>query len=490
MRSQRKLGMLVLSLPIVGVLTAAVLTAMPTEAVSPSLAGLNTSAGPRTGPALDTAAVRESIDYLTRTYRVDEREAVRRLELQNTANELEATLKREAPDEYGGMWLDQEAGGKLVVTMTNSAAALRHVDAAADRAHIEVRTVPNALAALWKIRDLIGEQVGEGPDSVYLPAVSETENRVVVWERSWLRPSQPSTRSFVPAEPGMVSTKVLPKPVQFAGAQGPCLPLQCAYDGPMRGGLRLDLKRDDGTVGGCTSGFNLRSTGGAFPGVPWVLTAGHCMATKTNNAPTRHAGQPVLNQHGIEKNSYPFDYAAVQYVDVATAGRWLESQSQRNLVLSRCFNGGLDSNADTPCGPQEQSRNQEITKVTPLAAVKTGSIVCASGSGSSKADFPDSVDSGAGAGYLPGTRCGRVVSTDVGINTDVCARAGDSGGPLFSQLDKAALGILEGSQQARTGACQPGELNNYAPLSTILEDLSARQASGGSVFTVITTPRG
>ena len=61
---------------------------------------------------------------------------------------------------------------------------------------------------------------------------------------------------------------------------------------------------------------------------------------------------------------------------------------------------------------------------------------------------------------------------------------------LQPQITKAGLGILNGSQQARSGACQLGELNNYSPLSTILEDLSARQASGGSVFNVITTPNG
>jgi streptogrisin C len=105
-------------------------------------------------------------------------------------------------------------------------------------------------------------------------------------------------------------------------------------------------------------------------------------------------------------------------------------------------------------------------------------------------NYPDSVDSGAGAGYLVGTRCGRVLSTDVGINTDLCARPGDSGGPLYSQADHAALGILIGNQQARSGACQAGELNNYTPIETITTDLSARAASQGSTFAVITTPAG
>lgn len=481
MRSTRNLGVVT-----AGLMFAATITAAPA------------TAGPSFHSTIDPSTVKESIEYLVSTYRVSEREALRRLELQNNATKLEATLKRDAAGEYGGMWLDQEAGGELVVAMTRPSAAQRHIVTMPDRANVKIRTVKHSLASLRSAHDRISRQVGAGPESVYLPAVSETENRVVVWERAWLKEpgvasqAQPEIRTF-DADPGMVSTRTLPKPTPYAADPvdwGFCHPLYCTNYGPMRGGLRLDMRRDNGTTGGCTSGFNLRTTGGAFPGVPWVLTAGHCMATKTNNVPTQHNNQAVLNQHGIEKNFYPYDYAAVRYVDAATATTWLESQPNRNVVLKYCRNGGLDSNGDTPCGPQATSQNQEITKVTPLAEILDGAIVCATGSGSSTANYPDSFDSGAGAGYLVGTRCGRVLSTDVGINTDVCARAGDSGGPLFSQVDKAALGILEGSQQARSGACQLGELNNYAPVSTILEDLSARQASGGSVFNVITTPQG
>ncbi len=277
-------------------------------------------------------------------------------------------------------------------------------------------------------------------------------------------------------------TLVQPKPLA-AQASDPafCHPLSCLDKGPMRGGVRLDLKRDNGTVGGCTVGYNVRSSGGGFPGKPWVLTAGHCMATKTNNVPTQHNGVDVVAQHGIEKNSYPYDYAAVPYVDDATAQKWLEGQSAHNLVL-KCqgaVGGGCDSSVD-----------QQIAKVHPLADIIPGWVVCAAGSASNAADFPDKVDSGAGAGYQPGLHCGQVLSTDVGINTDVCARAGDSGGPLFTEVDRAALGILEGSQQERSGPCAAGELNNYSPLETILTDLSARVASQGSVFSVITSPQG
>ncbi|MFD5828470.1 trypsin-like serine protease [Lentzea sp. NPDC060358] len=469
-----KVGGLVASLLVLAAATAGPASAEPSSA--------------RTDPG----SVRESVAYLVRTYGVDQQEALRRLELQRDAGELDRWLRRVAPDLYGGMWIDQKAGGTLVVTFTDPSAARQHIAGRPGAAAAQVRTVKYSLAALSSASERIGEQVGAGPESVYLPAVSTTENRVVVWERAWLKKNKttasteaaPESRVF-DADSAKVTTRVLQKPTPYAADpvdKGYCHPLFCTDHGPMRGGLRLDMTRDNGTVGGCTSGFNLRTTGGAFPNVPWVLTAGHCMATKTNNVPTQHNTQPVLNQHGIEKNAYPYDYAAVQYVDAPTAGKWLESQSARNLVLRQC--------GESACDPASPSANQEITKVTPLTEVIPGSVVCASGSGSNAVTYPEAVDSGAGEGYLVGTKCGQVLSTDVGINTDVCARAGDSGGPLFSQVDKAALGILEGSQQSRSGPCQPGELNNYAPLSTVLEDLSARQASGGSVFTVITTPQG
>ncbi|HEX6469749.1 MAG TPA: hypothetical protein VF069_11690 [Streptosporangiaceae bacterium] len=109
--------------------------------------------------------------------------------------------------------------------------------------------------------------------------------------------------------------------------------------------------------------------------------------------------------------------------------------------------------------------------------------VCSSG-----VNYQDSYDAGAGADYLPGTRCGRVTSTDVGINTDICARDGDSGGPLFSELDSAAYGILEGNTGLK-GPCVAGELNNNTPISTIMDDINNRRPTsinGGSIFSVIT----
>ncbi|SFH61807.1 trypsin-like serine protease [Amycolatopsis regifaucium] len=456
--------------------------------------------------SLDPASVRESVHYLVRTYQVNEQEALRRLELQTDGAKLDELLRRDRGAEYGGMWLDQSKG-QLVVAMTEPAAAEPYLKAMPVRADVRTQRVQHSLRQLTAAKERVAAKVGAGREAVYLPAVSESENRVVLWERAWVAKDKVATRAAgdvvaaeadtareaAAAESGMVVSRVLAEPNALSTPNvdwGYCHPLYCTDYGPMRGGIRLDMKRDDGTWGGCTSAFNLRSTGGGFPGKGWVLTAGHCMRTKTNNTPTQHNGNAVVQQHGIEKSSYPYDYAALPYVDDAAATKWLEGQTGRNRVLKYCRNGGMDSNGDTPCGTQATSVDEYITGTHTLAEIKAGWVVCASGTASSAANYPDSVDSGAGAGYLVGTRCGRVLSTDVGINTDLCARPGDSGGPLFSQADHTALGILIGNQQSRSGPCQAGELNNYAPIETITTDLSERIASKGSTFAVITTPNG
>ncbi|MEU3627608.1 trypsin-like serine protease [Amycolatopsis coloradensis] len=486
------------SLGALAVSVLAATTALSSPALADTVQSFHTT--------LDPASVRESVQYLVQTYQVNEREALRRLELQTDGSKLDELLRRDHGAEYGGMWLDQSKG-QLVVAMTEPAAAEPYLRAMPARAGVRTQQVRHSLQQLTAAKERVAAKVGAGPEAVYLPSVSESENRVVLWERGWVAQEKSSMRAAgdvvtaevntarqaAAAEPGMVVSRVLKNPNALSTPNvdlGFCHPLYCTNYGPMRGGIRLDMKRDDGTWGGCTSAFNLRSTGGGFPGKGWVLTAGHCMRTKTNNTPTQHNGNAVVQQHGIEKSSYPYDYAALPYVDDTAATKWLEGQTGRNRVLKYCRNGGMDSNADTPCGTQATSMDEYITGTRKLAEIKAGYVVCASGTASSAVNYPDSVDSGAGAGYLVGTRCGRVLSTDVGINTDLCARPGDSGGPLFSQADHAALGILIGNQQSRSGPCQAGELNNYAPIETITTDLSERIASKGSKFAVITAPNG
>jgi streptogrisin C len=121
--------------------------------------------------ALDPGSVRESVRYLVETYQVDEQEALRRL------------LRRDRGAEYGGMWLDQ-GKGLLVVAMTKPSAAEPYLEAMPDRAGVRTQQVQHSLEQLTAAKSRLAAKVGAGPEAVYLPSVSEAENRVVLWERA------------------------------------------------------------------------------------------------------------------------------------------------------------------------------------------------------------------------------------------------------------------------------------------------------------------
>lgn len=477
--------------------------------------------------SVDPTTVVDSLAYLTTTYNISDAEALRRLELQNDAQKLDALLTKDHPDAYGGMWIDQDNGGVLVLSMTDPAVADPYVRSMPDRAHVSTRTVAHSLAELNAVKARVGKAVGEGSDATYLPAVDKQANSVVLWNRDWVaqkklagtweadslgkQPAEPASAAdrqnkvkaeaavaarAMSAEHGLVTESILKQPTPYYTPYvdwGFCHPLYCSPTyGGMRGGLRLDVHRDDNSWGGCTAGFNVRSGGTVWNGWAWVLTAGHCVTNKTNETPIQHNGWPILNMHGVDRNAYPYDYAILNYTG-SYADSWLTPFSH-NKVLKYCRNGGQDSDSNTPCGTQATAVDEYITGVHSLGEINAGWIACASGTGTNTANYPDSYDSGAGSGYLVGTRCGVVLSTDVGINTDICARDGDSGGPLFSELDHTAYGILEGSQQSRTGACYSGEKNNYSPISSIMTDVNYGyydlSDNYGTTFHVITASNG
>jgi streptogrisin C len=450
------------------------------------------------GPSpLDPQRVRGSVEYLRATYRISEAEALRRLRLQAAAGELETRLRSRAAGSYAGMWIDHEHGGRLVVAAKTPAEVARLARGAT------VVRVRYSLAELAATRQRLAVQLGDGPDSVLLPRVSEETNQVVVWKRDWLlAPRTAMVDSAldraVAASGGMVVVRSLPKPNQLTTKNdvNQCHPLYCVGYGAMRGGIRLDIQRDDGSWGGCTSGFNVRANGGAYAGRPFVLTAGHCVvsARHQHQDTAYHEGNLVLReQDGLAVNNFPYDFALLPYADQATEQQWLTGTPEHNLVLAWCRNGGMDSDADTPCADGDQNDDGRIHIVDTLRAenVHNGFIVCATGAGASSVDYTDVIDSGAGAGYRPGTRCGRVTGQSNGaIDTDLCARAGDSGGPLFSEVTNSGIGILEGNTQDRSGPCQAGETNNYVPLSTIFDYVNAQPGAAGSTFSVITTTQG
>lgn len=130
---------------------------------------------------------------------------------------------------------------------------------------------------------------------------------------------------------------------------------------------------------------------------------------------------------------------------------------------------------DNPRCGATGSRDVPITGHVPWSAIQTGWVVCATGAAYTPKAGEKYVDSGAGAGYLPGTRCGEIIGkTSGGIDVRICARPGDSGGPLFTETDGKALGILSHGDPGQGACTNPNERNSYAPVSTILDRANAR----------------
>lgn len=357
-----------------------------------------------------TVEAPNSVAYLQQRYGVSEAEALRRLDLQRASTELAARLATQFPGEYQGMWLDQAGGGVLKVRMAQPEKLAGALQGTPDAAHIEA--VP-ATQALKRVAGRDASQV----------------------------------------------------------QQKACDPRHCAR-APMRGGIRIDVTRDDGTFGGCTTGFNLRSV---ITGRYYLLTAGHCVngGRHQNLDKTFHElygpNWPVTEErtHLLAENAYPLDYAVMPYQPGAEK-RWFRPRPfsappPDNLVNFWCPGG---------CAGSHDVR---ITGYVEYAAIQVGWVVCATGSGYTPAAGEQYVDSGAGAGYIPGTRCGEIFSTESGgIDVHICARPGDSGSPLFTEADGKALGILSDGDPGEGPCTNPDERNYYAPVSEIIKQANTR----------------
>ncbi|MFE9200557.1 trypsin-like serine protease [Micromonospora sp. NPDC007230] len=450
---------------------------------TPSAPASDRPAPVRTGPtsgktggrsAADLAEVAPaSIAYLAGRYRISSAEAARRLALQERSAPLADRLADRFPAEYGGMWLDQAGGGLLTIGATRPEVVRAAVATEPDAAHLRVVPVRHSLAGLTSAAARLARalDVTAGTDVV----VDQRANEVVVLTGGGLDAQDARLADALAAAgvPARAQARVAQGTIEKA-----CDPRYCAQ-APMRGGIRLDVPRDNGTVGGCTTGFNVVGKGG----VPYVLTAGHCVVSPTHQHVDRtwhqYLGPKV--RVGIEstapvlaENAYPADYAIMPYQNGAIDD-WAyprrKTGSTPSLVNYWCVK-------DNPrC---TSSRDVAVTGLVRVTDVKAGWVVCATGSAYTPKPGEVYVDSGAGAGYLPGTRCGEVLGTaSGGIDVRICARPGDSGGPLFTEADGKALGILSYGDDGSGPCTNPNEQNHYAPVSTILDRVNAR--TGGTL---------
>lgn len=440
----------------------------PTDPAAESVPTTAANRAARSRQLLTEAAA--SVAYLRNRYHVTADEAARRLALQEAATPLAARLATAFPAEYAGMWLDQAGGGVLTVAATRVDPVRATVAEEPDVAHVRVVPARYSLRQLGTAADRLAATLGltAGTDVV----VDQPGNALVVVTGDRIAADDPRL-------PGALSGAGVPARSQARTSAGAvpkaCDPRYCAQ-APMRGGIRLDIPRDDGTVGGCTSAFNVRDSRGRF----YLLTAGHCVVggrhTHVDNTWHQYLGPKVPvgveSSQPLARNAYPNDYAILPY-QTGALSRWAYGATEAHRYSLLNYWCVADTRCTTP------SHDLWVTGYVPLADIPVNSIACATGAAYTPSAGEKYVDSGAGTGYLPGTRCGQITGTTGGIDVNICARPGDSGQPLFFEAGGKALGILSDGDPG-TGACtNPNEMNHYAPVETILADANAR--TGGTL---------
>jgi streptogrisin C len=448
-------------------------------------------------PAASTAPlsltqVAQSVQYLTRQYGVSTQEALRRLELQRGAAALADKLRKELPGAINGVWLDQAHGGVLTVATTRPEQATAAIGSVPDRAHVRVKPSRWSLAQLEATAKRVTDQARKEPGRIAGAHVDVARDAVVVlYNQTGTGPSATSARGFVAdlgSPAGMLQVAAAPKTTS-KGVPKMCTTRRC--DTPIRGGVRLDVKRANGSWGACTNGFNI----GDSRGWAYTLTAGHCALKSGLEGQTfyYHNALPVSQEHtdgNFAKNEPPkHDYAALPFQSFGGTPWWVYWLTNRwgiNRVHSQCVTSAYGCSSGSYYMRGWYTWDQ----------IQVGWVVCATGSGD-EAVYPDNY------GYIPGTRCGEIQSkkmvnydreeywwweTGRGLKANICGRDGDSGGPLFSEIDSMGYGILSGGNEG-TGDCYTGETAEYgvyAPLSEIFDDLHSRTGLGFGLITSTT----
>lgn len=471
------------------VLALAALTAAGAFAIVPS-AGADQYVAREVAPPA-ASEVWETIAYLRERYGVSESEALRRIVAQRQADALASAVERQFPADYAGTWIDQANGGvvrvrskrpELVKAMLGKLP--RTLTVRVDKADFSQRELAASAA-----KALRGAPRSSGVESdltsVYVDVPS---NRVLVQrsrqaDRRTMSATPVTGKGVVPANEPLppMTTKVatMATPVTgFSGAGVMAAPPHGCYTSlicgavPMKGGYRLELPRDDNSYAGCTNGFNVI----AANGTRYTLTAGHCVTGPNHDDGldySTHNGIPVGVETWLTDSTFP-DYTVMPYRTPNDTIKWLgqPGAANQNLVRSACASG----NRPGACTWKDFA----ITGYKALRNVRVGAVVCATGAGDQ--------DTHGGVGSKPGTRCGEITRVDAQsrIYTNTCSRSGDSGGPLFSQVDKNAYGILEGGTPG-SGACG-GVGSEYSTFSAIDSVLARLTKRSGQRFGVIGAP--
>ncbi|WP_143162965.1 S1 family peptidase [Couchioplanes caeruleus] len=468
-----------------------------------ALADPITVPAPEATPVSDVQRARESIDYLMATYQVSQDEALRRLRLQERADDLVDAVRASVGEELLDFRIDQKDGGKFVFLTSKPDIASRALaSVGGGSADAEVVRSKHSAAELEAARSAVAKRLSDKPAvEVWTDPATETIRvRYSGTDRRTASQVRTSAGRVAGDDDVVVAVDTSGPPPR--GEQKFCdSPLSCGQGAA--GGMRMHIRRDDGTWGSCTAGFNVRGSNG------WVylLTAGHCVEGKHKKKRqyAYHAGLPLVwekARDGFDEHDPTaptdsryfkndpggnfLDYALLPYQTdgMNWSSYWSNGRTAHNHVVSQCVNPFADGCVGGNFGITDVVRDWE--------SVPVGAVLCATGTGTGVL-YPENV------GYTHGTRCGIVQNKTMndysnegggrGIKVDICGRPGDSGGPLFSQLRGRAYGILSGGPP-ESGPCRtngPPEYGVYSLVTDALADLKERT---DITFNIITTVNG
>ncbi|MEO3781598.1 hypothetical protein ABGB16_33480 [Micromonospora sp. B11E3] len=252
----------------------AVVGALSLTALGGALAVAEPALAVDTPPPLAAAQVKGSIAYLRAAYGVSESEALRRLDLQRMNAVLDKELATRYPDTFAGAEIDQAGGGLLVIHATNPTVIAQAVRDVRDVRHIKVVSAKYSLKELNKVAGEIDAQLNtHGGKHRVAEAVADVQQNVVVvyqhaGEQQAAKASAAERKRLENAPPATVDARITQATARHGGravirqmiggtekmkvASGPaltglvstpsCNPEYCGK--PMRGGQRLDVKRN------------------------------------------------------------------------------------------------------------------------------------------------------------------------------------------------------------------------------------------------------
>jgi len=386
--------------------------------------------------------IAESVKYLEAAFGVDEQEAVRRLVVQREMPALTESLATRSADSYAGAWLDQEDGGRVVIAATRPADLTPRLATLPDWFQYRQTTARYSLRELQRLADLAGQSLGKAANIT----IDEIANQVVA------RLADPAALAAATSASatGQLAEAVRHNEIRVVAAStggfdNQCLPGVCTpprasgcditnCTPPLRGGLNLDIWTEPTTsatfLGRCTAGFNISGSQGWL----YTSTAGHCLdgsAYDTSNN-GHWVGGWIGGSYWSGGGTYPNDHAVTPFVTGDDATYWLGA-GPRNRVIS-------GSDFSFP-----------ITGMYTYAQIGIGWVACATGT-------------------FTGTSCGSVLTKDGGIvmsGGGMCLHHGDSGAPLFSQVDNTGYGIHI-KDTTNDDSCPSGYNASFTALSTFL----------------------